>query len=92
MNLAHYRFTTEGKQKAEEIMAIIREQGGTAHIRGTWMDYGADIFWDTIIAESPSKYTKGMEFQLLYPNEFEMMNNGTLSAEQQEEIVNRAIK
>lgn len=82
-------FTEVGRKKAEEVIQKIEELGGVAYIDYVWWDYGGKIKWESIMAESRMEHTNGMVFQLLYPKDKEEMDNGTLSDEKFDEIVDR---
>jgi hypothetical protein len=85
----HDTFTEVGRKKAEEIAQRINELGGRARIDVTYLDYGQDWTWETLIV-----YFKklNMEYQALSPRDFEQMNEGKLSEERVEEIVAEGLR
>lgn len=86
---AHYKFTMTGLQKAQEIVSAINLLGGKARLGETWMDYGAGIWWETILVYSKNL---DMDYQALNPRDFKEMNNGTIQPDAIKEIVMYAIK
>jgi hypothetical protein len=85
----HDTFTNEGMNKAIEIARAINLLGGKARVATTYLDYGQDWTWETILVESKSL---NMEYQALSPRDFKEMNAGELSVERVQEIVKSATK
>lgn len=84
----HKTFTFTGLNKANDIVQAIELLGGKARLGKTWMDYGADISWETILVHNKSL---DMEYQALSPRDFEDINAGDLSIDRVKEIVLKAI-
>jgi hypothetical protein len=89
MGKYHDTFTSQGQQKAMEIVSAINLLGGKARIGVTYRDYGQDWTWETILV-----HHKGldMEYQALSPRDFREMNEGTISPESIKKIVADATK
>lgn len=85
----HDTFTEVGRKKAEEIVQAINLLGGRAEIGVTYLDYGQDWTWETILVESR---TLQLDYQALNPRDFEEINEGKLSNERVLEIIEKAIK
>jgi hypothetical protein len=88
-NYKHYSFTQLGIRIAQDIVNDINRQGGMAKIGETFMDYGAGITWETILVFD--KYLN-LDYQALSPRDFENINEGRLSQERIDDIVNKATK
>lgn len=81
------QFTQQGYRKAQDIATTINTLGGKAIVGDSYMDYGADISWETILIYSKQL---DMNYQGLSPRDFEDINEGRLSLERIKEIVAKA--
>jgi len=85
----HDTFTSVGYQKASDIVTTINTLGGKARLGVTYLDYGQDWTWETILVVSKSL---DMEYQALTPRDFNDINEGNLSLERIQKIVAQATK
>jgi hypothetical protein len=82
-------FTGQGYIIASSIVNRINDQGGQARIFTTWMDYGQGWAWETILVICPKLK---MEYQLMTPRDFREMNEGTITEEKINQLVERGTK
>jgi hypothetical protein len=86
--LTKYTFNDQGYMKADKIVEAVNLMGGEAFIGTTWMDKGADIMWETILFYHPRL---DMQCQALDPIDFDQINDGTITPEAIQVIVNRCL-
>lgn len=85
----HDKFTQTGLKVANQIVETLNSMGIKARIGTTWLDCGQDWTWETILTYSQAL---DLEYQLLYPVEFNLMNDGTITDEQIRTIIKRALE
>jgi len=85
----HDKFTQTGLKVANQIVETLNLMGIKARIGTTWLDCGQDWTWETILTHSQAL---DLEYQLLYPVEFNLMNDGTITDEQIRTIIKRALE
>lgn len=83
------KFTGQGNIIASTIVNRIVDQGGKARIDTTWMDLGQRWAWETILVHCPNLEC---DYQLLTPKDFREMNEGTITDERINAIIERARK
>jgi hypothetical protein len=83
------RFTIQGHNIAKMIVDKINESGGKARIDVTYLDFGSKWAWETILVYSKSL---DMDYQALSPKEFAEMNEGIISEEKINKIIEGALK
>lgn len=90
MEIKHMdKFTGQGYIIASSIVNRINDQGGKAKIDITWMDFGQAWAWETILAHCPKL---DMQYQLITPRDFKEMNEGTITEEKINQLVERGTK
>jgi hypothetical protein len=82
-------FTEQGNAIAQYVVDKINEAGGKARIDVTYMDYGSKWAWETILVHSKSL---DMDYQALSPRDFKEMNEGIISDEKINKIIEGAVK
>lgn len=83
----HSELTPNGKLIAEAIVKALQANGFLAFIDKTYLDYGQDWTWDTIIVKSKTGH-----YQALNPRQFKDMNEGTFMFYEIDQIVSDARK
>jgi hypothetical protein len=83
------RFTLQGHNIAKLIVDKINESGGKARIDVTYLDFGQRWAWETILVYSKSL---DLDYQALSPKEFKEMNEGIISDETINKIIEGALK
>jgi hypothetical protein len=81
------RFTEQGRVVAMMIVKGIIANGGKARIGVTWMDMGQRWAWETVLVHSQSLKT---DYQLLDPKDFHDMNEGKITPERIEQLIQKA--
>jgi hypothetical protein len=82
----HENFTKKGGMIAEGIVKEIIRKGIPTRISTTWKDYGQGLSWDAILVYSHSLKS---DYQLLTPKEFEKINDGSITDEEIENIIDK---
>lgn len=82
-------FTETGRKVAEMIILALSVEGISARIDTTYLDYGQNWMWETIIV-NPTDNTSS--YQLLNPRQFKEMNDGTFDYSEIQQIVSGAVK
>lgn len=82
-------FTETGRKVAEMIILALSIEGISARIETTYLDYGQNWKWETIIVDATPTNSS---YQLLNPREFKEMNEGTFDYADIKAIVAGAVK
>jgi hypothetical protein len=82
-------FTPQGNAIAQYVVDKINELGGKARIDVTYMDFGSRWAWETILVYSKSL---DLDYQALSPRDFKEMNEGIISDEKINKIIEGAVK
>lgn len=85
--MAHESLNENGNLIAEAIIKALAANGVEAKVEKTYLDYGQDWTWDTIIVRSATG-----SYQALNPAQHKAMNEGTFNYADINDIVAFAVK
>lgn len=77
-------FTEKGRKVAEMIVNALAVEGIESRIDVTYLDYGQNWKWETVIVNPTSNSSS---YQALNPSQFKDMNEGTFNYAEIHEIV-----